>query len=33
MNRKARWNKLKGEFNAILDVAPLSTLANEATYY
>ncbi len=31
--REARWNELNGEFNAILDVAPLLRLINEATYY
>ncbi len=30
--REARWNELKGELNAILDVAPLRTLANEVAY-
>jgi hypothetical protein len=30
--REARWNKLKGELNVILDVTPLLTFANEVTY-
>ncbi len=34
--RGARWNEfkgeLKGEFNAILDIAPFLTLVDEATY-
>jgi hypothetical protein len=31
--REVRWNKFKGELNAILDVAPLPTLANETPYH
>lgn len=31
--REARWNELNGELNAILDVAPLLRLINEAAYY
>ncbi len=30
--REVRWNEFKGEFNAILDAAPLPTLVDEATY-
>jgi hypothetical protein len=30
--RGAKWNELKGELKAILDVAPFPTLANEAIY-
>jgi hypothetical protein len=31
--RNAKWNELKGELNAILNIATFLTLADEATQY
>jgi hypothetical protein len=31
--KEVRWNKLKEELNVIMDVTPLLTFANEATYH
>jgi hypothetical protein len=33
VKKEARWNKLKGEFNAILGATPFPMLADEATYH